>query len=201
MNPHSQKKLTNYHRDHRLNSDDSEGQSEGLILEGFNDEGSFFGEYSEYSDLEFIIKAVKKYKYLMLQKPGVYNSQLKKLDFALPVGVKLTVENIESVSSEQMDLTLTFIMTQTWTDKRLAHGGKRKLLVPSKILGQLWIPDLVIQNAKLTDSDSSENFMLKIGSGGEMEYQIKMSSTIICEMALANFPMDRQMCALSLYRK
>ena len=62
----------------------------------------------------------------MLQKPGVYNSQLKKLDFALPVGVRLTVENIESVSSEEMDLTLTFIMTQTWVDKRLAHGGENK---------------------------------------------------------------------------
>ena len=134
----------------------------------------------------------------MLRKPAVYNNQLKKLDHALPVGVRLTVENIESVSSEEMDLTLTFIMTQTWVDKRLAHGGDHKMLVPLEILGQIWTPDLVIQNAK-TDIDQAENCMMEIGPGGEMDYRVRMSSTIICEIALTNFPMDRQVCALSFY--
>ena len=85
----------------------------------------------------------------MLRKPAVYNNQLKKLDHALPVGVRLTVENIESVSSEEMDLTLTFIMTQTWVDKRLAHGGDHKMLVPLEISGQIWTPDLVIPGSAM----------------------------------------------------
>ena len=75
------------------------------------------------------------------------------------------------------------------------------MLIPSNMLGQIWTPDLVIQNAKLSDIAQAENFMMKIGPGGEIEFQIRMSSKIICDMALANFPMDRQICALSLYRK
>ena len=120
----------------------------------------------------------------------------------LSVGVSLTVENIESVSSEEMDMTLTFVLKQVWIDKRLAHNGIGKVHVPSKIIEDIWIPDIIIQNAKTTSLHSTltDNFMMKVGPNGEMEYSIKMSATIICQMQLTNFPMDRQLCSLSLYR-
>lgn len=51
----------NYHRYHNHSSDGLELQSEGLISDAFeNDDSSFF---DDYSDLEFVIEAVKKYKY------------------------------------------------------------------------------------------------------------------------------------------
>ena len=50
-----------YHRYHNHSSDGLELQSEGLISDAFeNDDSSFF---DDYSDLEFVIEAVKKYKY------------------------------------------------------------------------------------------------------------------------------------------
>ena len=174
-----------------------ESETEG-DYNGDNDPLDLAGQHA---DLDFVINTVNEHKEKMLQKPNLYTKDLKRLDAALPVGVQLTVENIESVSSEKMDLTLTFVLKQIWLDKRLAHGGKGKVHVPSKIIGKIWIPDIIIQNAKTTSMHStlSDNYMMKIGPNGEMEYSIKMSSTIICQMQLTNFPMDRQLCALSLY--
>ena len=40
---------------------------------------------------------------------------------------------------------------------------------------------------------------MNIGPGGEIEYSVKLSTTVICQMSLENFPMDRQTCSLSFY--
>ena len=44
-----------------------------------------------------------------------------------------------------------------------------------------------------------DNQRMEIGPGGEIEYKVKMSTTLVCKMALASFPMDRQTCTLSMY--
>ena len=52
-------------------------------------------------------------------------------------------------------------------------------MLSSAIIHKIWIPDIIIQNAKTTalHSTLSDNFMMKIGGKGEMEYSVKMSST------------------------
>ena len=67
----------------------------------------------------------------LTQKPDLYFENLTAMSVGLPVGVILTVKNIEKVSSEHMDLALSFVLKQRWVDRRLAHYGK-EVKLPTK---------------------------------------------------------------------
>ena len=166
--------------------------TEGLVSLVYENDNS--GENDDPLDfMDFIENKINKYQEKMLQKPKIGNNNQ-----ALPVGIQMTVQNIGSVSSENMELSLSFIMQEIWIDKRLAHGiENRNFLLPNKLISKIWTPDIKVQNSKVIYDDECHS--LRIGAQGQMQYAVQMSSTIICEMQLNNFPMDRQHCALNLY--
>ena len=75
--------------------------------------------------------------------------------------------------------------------------------MPKSIRNRIWKPDVSIKGAKHASLHSVvvDNQRMEIGPEGNIEYKVKMSTTLVCKMALASFPMDRQTCTLSMYRK
>ena len=146
-------------------------------------------------DLAYINELVKKNNVLLTTKP------VTDPNLPLDVNLRLTIESIDNLSEIDMEMTITFIMQQFWQDKRLARPGGKRIVVPKTIRNKIWKPDVSIKGAKHASMHSVvvDNQRMEIGPGGEIEYKVKMSTTLVCKMALASFPMDRQTCTLSMY--
>ena len=143
-------------------------------------------------DLAFITNLINQNDIQMTMKPVLED------DLPLDVNLRLTIESIDNLSEIDMEMTITFIMQQFWMDKRLARPGGKKVVLPKPLRNKIWKPDVSIKGAKHASLHAVvvDNQRMEIGPGGEIEYKVKMSTTLVCKMALASFPMDRQTCSL-----
>ena len=92
-------------------------------------------------------------------------------------------------------------MQQFWNDTRLARRNGETTIMPMALIPKMWKPDISIQGAKraVIHGTTVDNHVMRIGKYGDIAYSVKMSATIVCQMQLSSFPMDRQVCTLSLY--
>lgn len=122
---------------------------------------------------------------------------------AVEVGVSLYVLDISSISEENMDFTLDFYFRQYWTDPRLSFEWKPRfgfISVGSEYGKNIWQPDTFFTNEKQSYAHSitTSNEFLRISPIGEITRSIRITVTASCPMNLQYFPMDRQLCDLSL---
>ena len=155
----------------------------------------------EHPDLDFITRIIIDNPMDMLTKPKILNKNGSETHYPLRVNLRLTIEAIESISEVDMEMSVTFLMQQFWNDTRLARRNGETTIMPMALIPKMWKPDISIQGAKraVIHGTTVDNHVMRIGKYGDIAYSVKMSATIVCQMQLSSFPMDRQVCTLSLY--
>ena len=132
----------------------------------------------------------------------------------IPVRVFVRIESISSISEVDMDMTVTMIIRQTWNDKRLdlstmdmeedddprknENSTMKMIVIPPEIAQKIWKPDIFIEGSKESKVHSTivENVVMRVRNAGQIEYTVKLSSTMLCEMTLYYFPLDRETCSI-----
>ncbi|CBY38718.1 unnamed protein product [Oikopleura dioica] len=103
-----------------------------------------------------------------------------------------------------MDLTITFVIYQTWTDPRLMIPTDvlplKSVVLPSRLIQHLWVPDTYVVGSKssVIHKTTTANQAARIWPTGRVLYSLKLTATVACLMSLHNFPMDTETCSLSL---
>uniref|UniRef100_H2ZB06 Neurotransmitter-gated ion-channel ligand-binding domain-containing protein n=1 Tax=Ciona savignyi TaxID=51511 RepID=H2ZB06_CIOSA len=110
------------------------------------------------------------------------------------VGLALMIESITDISEKNMDLTFTVCMHETWTDRRLkfkSYPDEDSIVLPSRLISKLWVPDLYIVGSKSSfiHKTTVDNVILRLFSDGSIYYNVKITTTVACQMNLYNFPL------------
>ncbi|XP_049622919.1 gamma-aminobutyric acid receptor subunit theta [Suncus etruscus] len=119
----------------------------------------------------------------------------------VPVGVSLHVTNIEKISEESMEYTITLYLHQTWRDSRLTyHETDQNLTLDSVMLNKLWIPDCYFLNGRnsFVHERTVENRMFLLQPDGTLHYGMRFTTTLPCGIDLHNYPLDKQACKLDV---
>ncbi|XP_006874850.1 PREDICTED: gamma-aminobutyric acid receptor subunit epsilon [Chrysochloris asiatica] len=116
------------------------------------------------------------------------------------VTVQFSVNSLGPLSTLDMEYTIDIIFYQTWYDERLRYNGTFETLVlNSKVVSQLWIPDTFFRNSKRTQEHTitMPNQMVRIHRDGKVLYTIRMTIDAGCTLHMHRFPMDSHSCPLS----
>ncbi|RUS74606.1 hypothetical protein EGW08_017628 [Elysia chlorotica] len=88
-----------------------------------------------------------------------------------------------------------------WNDKRLKfeHLNKApRLEVDSKMMDQVWVPDVYFRNEKSAafHDVTVPNKFMHLRPTGNVEYSMRLSLTLSCRMLLQKYPLDTQRCPM-----
>lgn len=90
---------------------------------------------------------------------------------------------------------------QYWRDSRLAsqNFSAEGTHINSQI-EETWLPDLYILNDKKSKKSdvTSLNSFLKVNQNGDLYYNLKVTTTLDCDMDLRRYPFDIQKCTLKM---
>ncbi|XP_060605811.1 glycine receptor subunit alpha-2-like isoform X1 [Ruditapes philippinarum] len=120
-------------------------------------------------------------------------------DFPVTVLVQLHITNIDSISESNMDYSIGMFLRQTWNDSRLAYKKLptlRSLELDSRLMDNIWVPDLFIANEKHAEFHmvTVPNKLMHIYPEGRVQYSLRISATLQCNMDLSKYPLDSQIC-------
>nr|XP_018671511.2 gamma-aminobutyric acid receptor subunit rho-2-like [Ciona intestinalis] len=93
-------------------------------------------------------------------------------------------------------------MHETWTDTRLkfiSNSDDNSIVLPSRLISKLWVPDLYIVGSKSSfiHKTTVDNLVLRLFNDGSIFYNVKITTTVACQMNLYNFPLDMENCSLT----
>ncbi|KAM9729069.1 gamma-aminobutyric acid receptor subunit rho-3-like isoform 2-T2 [Menidia menidia] len=121
---------------------------------------------------------------------------------ALPVGIDVQVESIDSISEVNMDFTMTLYLRHYWQDNRLAFPStnNKSRTFDSRLVKKIWVPDVFFVHSKRSfiHDTTMENIMLRIYPDGNILYSVRITVTALCSMDFSSFPLDTQNCSLEL---
>ncbi|KAL4230217.1 Glycine receptor subunit alpha-3 [Mactra antiquata] len=122
-------------------------------------------------------------------------------DFPVKVLVQLHITNIDEISESAMEFNIGMFLRQTWNDSRLVYEALpnlRSLELDTKFMDRVWVPDLFILNEKRAHfhTITVPNKLMHIYPEGRVQYSIRISATLKCEMDLRKYPLDSQRCAV-----
>ncbi|XP_052282816.1 glycine receptor subunit alpha-3-like [Dreissena polymorpha] len=120
-------------------------------------------------------------------------------DFPVQVQVQLHITSIDSISESNMDFSIGMFLDQTWNDSRLEFEKLPNLLaleLDSRMMDKIWVPDLFISNEKraVVHAVTVPNKLMHIYPEGRVQYSIRITATLKCNMDLRKFPLDSQTC-------
>ncbi|XP_019730214.1 gamma-aminobutyric acid receptor subunit rho-3-like isoform X2 [Hippocampus comes] len=121
---------------------------------------------------------------------------------AIPVGIDVQVESIDSISEVNMDFTMTLYLRHYWKDERLAfpsHNNQSRTF-DSRLVKKIWVPDVFFAHSKRSfiHDTTMENIMLRVYPDGNILYSVRVTVTSLCSMDFSSFPLDTQNCSLEL---
>uniref|UniRef100_A0A3P8UEY4 GABA(C) receptor n=1 Tax=Cynoglossus semilaevis TaxID=244447 RepID=A0A3P8UEY4_CYNSE len=121
---------------------------------------------------------------------------------AIPVGIDVQVESIDSISEVNMDFTMTLYLRHYWKDERLAfpsHNNQSRTF-DSRLVRKIWVPDVFFAHSKRSfiHDTTTENIMLRVHPDGNILYSVRVTVTALCSMDFSSFPLDTQNCSLEL---
>ncbi|XP_046577714.1 glycine receptor subunit alpha-2-like [Haliotis rubra] len=124
-------------------------------------------------------------------------------DIATRVTVQIYIVSFDSISESTMDYSLTIFLRQTWQDTRLRYGSLPNidaLELDTRIMSQVWVPDLFFTNEKRADfhSITVPNKLMHVYPNGTVLYSARISMTLSCDMQLQKYPFDDQVCSILL---
>ncbi|KAH9581477.1 Gamma-aminobutyric acid receptor subunit beta-3 [Schistosoma haematobium] len=122
------------------------------------------------------------------------------------VSVFIHIIDISSSNVVQMEYTINCYLRQQWYDPRLSWDTNIQLssnikeLLLNQQKNQLWLPDLFFRNGKsgFLHDMSQPNYLLRVKSNGQVLYSQKITMTLLCQMYLRKFPMDKQECTVNI---
>ncbi|XP_077410279.1 uncharacterized protein LOC144040188 isoform X2 [Vanacampus margaritifer] len=121
---------------------------------------------------------------------------------AIPVGIDVQVESIDSISEVNMDFTMTLYLRHYWKDERLAFPSRnnQSRTFDSRLVKKIWVPDVFFAHSKRSfiHDTTMENIMLRVYPDGNILYSVRVTVTSLCSMDFSSFPLDTQNCSLEL---
>ncbi|XP_077982653.1 glycine receptor subunit alphaZ1-like [Glandiceps talaboti] len=107
-----------------------------------------------------------------------------------------------STVAATMDYNLMVFIRQRWNDPRLQYNGTAgySLSVNPKLSDRIWVPDMFFANekeGKLHDL-TVRNEALRIYPNGDILLSMRVSLTLACNMDLRKYPMDVQLCHVTM---
>ncbi|XP_068186484.1 gamma-aminobutyric acid receptor subunit rho-3a isoform X2 [Antennarius striatus] len=121
---------------------------------------------------------------------------------AIPVGIDVQVESIDSISEVNMDFTMTLYLRHYWQDDRLAFpsSSNKSRTFDARLVKKIWVPDVFFVHSKRSfiHDTTMENIMLRVYPNGNILYSVRITVTALCSMDFSSFPLDTQNCSLEL---
>ncbi|XP_042302427.1 gamma-aminobutyric acid receptor subunit rho-2 isoform X2 [Sceloporus undulatus] len=121
---------------------------------------------------------------------------------AIPVGVDVQVESLDSISEVDMDFTMTLYLRHYWKDERLAFPShtNKSMTFDGRLVKKIWVPDVFFVHSKRSfiHDTTTENIMLRVFPDGHVLYSMRITVTAMCNMDFSRFPLDSQTCTLEL---
>ncbi|KAM4692721.1 gamma-aminobutyric acid receptor subunit rho-2-like [Discoglossus pictus] len=121
---------------------------------------------------------------------------------AIPVGVDVQVESLDSISEVDMDFTMTLYLRHYWKDERLSFPSttNKSMTFDSRLVKKIWVPDVFFVHSKRSfiHDTTTDNIMLRVYPDGHVLYSMRITVTAMCNMDFSRFPLDTQTCTLEL---
>ncbi|KAM7376753.1 hypothetical protein PAMP_006461 [Pampus punctatissimus] len=139
---------------------------------------------------------------------------------AIPVGVDVQVESLDSISEVDMDFTMTLYLRHYWKDERLSFTSStnKSMTFDGRLVKKIWVPDVFFVHSKRSfiHDTTTDNIMLRVFPDGHVLYSLRYSGslyehfrlkfdlnsivtvTAACNMDFSRFPLDSQTCSLEL---
>ncbi|KAM9315623.1 gamma-aminobutyric acid receptor subunit rho-2-like [Gastrophryne carolinensis] len=121
---------------------------------------------------------------------------------AIPVGVDVQVESLDSISEVDMDFTMTLYLRHYWKDERLSFPSRtnKSMTFDSRLVKKIWVPDVFFVHSKRSfiHDTTTDNIMLRVYPDGQVLYSMRITVTSMCNMDFSRFPLDTQTCSLEL---
>ncbi|XP_022099678.1 glycine receptor subunit alpha-4-like [Acanthaster planci] len=117
-----------------------------------------------------------------------------------PVRVKVDIylASFDNIHEDRMEYGVTIYLRQKWHDPRLHHSGDVPLPPTSHYVDHLWVPDLIISNAKQAEFKDVTfmNRVVDIDKDGNVLYVSRLALQLSCSMDFHRFPLDSQGCEI-----
>ncbi|XP_041105482.1 gamma-aminobutyric acid receptor subunit rho-2a [Polyodon spathula] len=121
---------------------------------------------------------------------------------AIPVGVDVQVESLDSISEVDMDFTMTLYLRHYWKDERLSFPStsNKSMTFDGRLVKKIWVPDVFFVHSKRSfiHDTTTDNIMLRVFPDGHVLYSLRVTVTAMCNMDFSRFPLDTQTCSLEL---
>ncbi|XP_063080172.1 gamma-aminobutyric acid receptor subunit rho-2a [Engraulis encrasicolus] len=121
---------------------------------------------------------------------------------AIPVGVDVQVESLDSISEVDMDFTMTLYLRHYWKDERLSFTSttNKSMTFDGRLVKKIWVPDVFFVHSKRSfiHDTTTDNIMLRVFPDGHVLYSLRVTVTAACNMDFSRFPLDSQTCSLEL---
>ncbi|XP_076155957.1 gamma-aminobutyric acid receptor subunit rho-2a [Alosa pseudoharengus] len=121
---------------------------------------------------------------------------------AVPVGVDVQVESLDSISEVDMDFTMTLYLRHYWKDERLSFTSttNKSMTFDGRLVKKIWVPDVFFVHSKRSfiHDTTTDNIMLRVFPDGHVLYSLRVTVTAACNMDFSRFPLDSQTCSLEL---
>ncbi|KAF2979578.1 hypothetical protein EK904_005634 [Melospiza melodia maxima] len=121
---------------------------------------------------------------------------------AIPVGVDVQVESLDSISEVDMDFTMTLYLRHYWKDERLSFPStnNKSMTFDGRLVKKIWVPDVFFVHSKRSfiHDTTTDNIMLRVFPDGHVLYSMRVTVTAMCNMDFSHFPLDSQTCSLEL---
>ncbi|KAM5164723.1 gamma-aminobutyric acid receptor subunit rho-1 [Mantella aurantiaca] len=121
---------------------------------------------------------------------------------AIPVGVDVQVESLDSISEVDMDFTMTLYLRHYWKDARLSFPStnNQSMTFDGRLVKKIWVPDMFFVHSKRSfiHDTTTDNIMLRVQPDGKVLYSLRVTVTAMCNMDFSRFPLDTQSCSLEI---
>ncbi|KAK9736810.1 Neurotransmitter-gated ion-channel transmembrane region [Popillia japonica] len=138
--------------------------------------------------------------YVKEVRPPTFKGKPLEIDFSM------TVVDINSINVEDMDFRMDMFLKQQWQDSRLRipeevfEYGDEYVTLPSQFFENLWQPDLYFLNSKVVEiATLTHKFSsVTLYRNKTVRYSARMHAIVACQMEFQYYPMDIQICPLSI---
>ncbi|XP_042603387.1 gamma-aminobutyric acid receptor subunit rho-2-like [Cyprinus carpio] len=100
---------------------------------------------------------------------------------AVPVGVDVQVESLDSISEVDMDFTMTLYLRHYWKDERLSFPSKtnKSMTFDGRLVKKIWVPDVFFVHSKRSfiHDTTTENIMIRVYPDGHVLYSLRSVSS------------------------
>ncbi|KAJ8397622.1 hypothetical protein AAFF_G00436210 [Aldrovandia affinis] len=107
---------------------------------------------------------------------------------AIPVGVDVQVESLDTISEVDMDFTMTLYLRHYWKDERLSFPSNtnQSMTFDGRLVRKIWVPDMFFVHSKrsFTHDTTTDNVMLRVYPDGKVLYSLRVTT---CSLEIESY--------------